>query len=75
MEEKNTQISKGLVAGIKFILHLLSMHKKAGHLNLSLKHRSEYSRLGFLLNSQTHTNNIKDKGQKIKTHFFFLLNQ
>jgi hypothetical protein len=51
------------------------MNRKAGHLNLIIKHQSEDSRLGSLLTSQGHTNNLKDKGQKLKTQFFFLLNQ
>jgi hypothetical protein len=49
------------------------MHRKVGHLNLSLKHRSEDSRLGSWLTAQAQTNNLKDKGQKIKTQFFFVL--
>ena len=57
------------------ILHLLSMHMKAGHLNISLKHRSEDSRLGSWPTAQEQTNNLRDKGQKIKTQFFFILNQ
>jgi hypothetical protein len=51
------------------------MNRKTGNLNLSIKHRSEDSRLGSLPTSHGHTNNLKDKGQKIKTQFFFLLNQ
>jgi hypothetical protein len=51
------------------------MHSKTRYLNLSLKHRSEDSGLGSWSTSQAHTNNLKDKGQKIKTQFFFVLNQ
>jgi hypothetical protein len=48
------------------ILHLLSMHKKAGHLNLSLKHRSEDSRFGSWPTTQAWTNNLKDHRTKDK---------
>jgi hypothetical protein len=46
------------------------MHRKEGNLNLSLKHRSEDSQLGSWPTSQAHTNNLKDKGHKIKTTNF-----